>query len=376
MIPYIVVFCLVIIFTYISDKELKKNKKILGIFFIILSILIMSILAAIRNDDVGKDISAYVMPQFEWAKLFDFDKYITIGNVEYGFKVFVYVVTMLFGDYHWILFFLQLIVCTNIYIFAYRQRNDLSMSMVILIYLMLCYNDTLTMMRQYVALSFILLSIMFLLEKKYLKTLILFFIAVLFHTTAMVSIIIYILILMNKSNKITESSKKYLNILAIALFLVCLIFYRQIIYFLSYKLPILPTKFYAYFTSSYYLEESNISNFMLIFKLGCIFVEFIFMKFYKKSDKFFLILLLIDFGIYLISAKLTTISRLGYYFYYPSILYVMPQLKKILKKDRYNLISINLIFVVVLCVYWYYNFVLYNGGGTMPYASDILNNLV
>ena len=379
MVPYIIVFSITSFFTYLASRSLKENKKNKGIIYIILSILVLSVFVALRNDDIGKDIPVYVLPQYNWAKALDFLQYMNVGTMEYGYKVFVYIITLIFNDYHWILFFLEAIVCTNIYFFAYKQRNSLSIMVIIYLYLCLCYNDTFTMMRQYVAISFILLSIMYLLERKYINTFILFLLAISFHTTAIISVIIYIVILINNSRKLLGNSKKFLSIVTLMIFSICIVFYQEIIYFFTYTVQLFPSRIYSYFTSSYYTEEINISTFGLIFKLLCIFITMIYIKYNNKNTNkmIFFVLLLMDFEIYLISARLNPLLRLGYYFYYPSIFYILADIHTIIKKDKYNISAINLLLFVSLTFYWFYTFVLYgSGGNTVPYESTIINNLL
>ena len=72
--------CLILtpILTYIAQlffKTNEKKKRLLGIFFSILAILVPSIIAGARNLDVGRDIGMYVTPAINSAKNNTFNNY-------------------------------------------------------------------------------------------------------------------------------------------------------------------------------------------------------------------------------------------------------------------------------------------------------------
>lgn len=375
---YIITFLIVIFTTYKAEKLYKKRYKMRGTIYIFISILSMSILAAVRNNDIGKDIETYVIPTFNWALRFDFKEFMAIGNLENGYKLFVFIIANIFKDYHWILFFTQFIISVLIYIFAYKEKNKMSMWLVMIVFLLIMYNDTLTMMRQSIAVLLIILSYSSLKEKKYIKTIILYVSAILFHNTAIISILGYIFIIINYSSKIEKKSKRYISGIMLAICMVCLIFYQKILYIFTFNINILPIRFYAYFNTEYYTDNLIISKSTLLFKSVWILVASIYNRIVRKEQtpKLILIFLLIDLGMYLISFKLGPVMRLGYYFSYPALLYLIPQLTKMLKKDNYNKNCSYICIIILLFCFWYFNNVIHNeSGNTYPYKSDILLNL-
>lgn len=78
MLPYIIVFLLTILTTYLADKFFKRNHKILGWCFLGIGIFMLSFLAAVRDDRVGKDIVIYVKPPFAWSFLYSFQEYMNV----------------------------------------------------------------------------------------------------------------------------------------------------------------------------------------------------------------------------------------------------------------------------------------------------------
>ena len=377
MIPYIVVFTLTLLLTYYAEKYFKNNEIKKAVFLVSIAIFIMSFLAAIRDDNVGKDIITYVIPSFKWAQGMNFFEFMNTGNLEFGYMIFVYIITKLFNNYHFILFFLQMIVCVILFIYAYKQKDKMSMVWIVLTYLLLFYNDTFTMMRQSVAYSFILLSLIFLKQKKYFKTGIFYLLAISFHTTAFIAILLYALMILNYTDRISEKKKKKINITLVCLFFIGIFIYQPILYVFTNIIPILPNKFYAYLNSVYYLNEINISKSILLFKSIMITIVIYMKKVLKdKEMDLALILLLIDMSIYIMSFKLTPIMRLGFYFTYPVLINIIPRIPQVVKKNNWNKIYINIFVIIFLFTFWYFtNIIKYESGGTYPYTSKIFENI-
>ena len=378
MIPYLITFGATIILTYFAEILIKNKQKILAFLLIGLSIFILSFLAGVRNDEVGKDIGIYVTPAFEWAQELKFEDFIIKGDFEIGYKLFVYIFTQVFNNKHFILFAMQAIVSTAVYIFAYKNKEKVSMTLLILTFLMVFYNDTLTMMRQTIAMSFLLISIITFKEKKYIKTLILYVLAILFHNTSIIAILTYIIIAIDNTTKINKRSKFFINAMLLIGFYACAFLYQDILYMFTYDIPILPEKFYGYLSSSYYNQNGlSISKANLMFRAIWIFIAFCISQITKEQEtKTYLKFLCIELGLYFISFKLPPVMRLGYYFTYPALLSMIPRTDKIFKSEKYNKIGANTLIIVFLFVYWYFTFVMHgDAGGTYPYASDIINQL-
>ena len=299
MIPYLITFGITIVLTLLAEILIKNKQKLLGFIIIGLAIFVLSFLAGVRNDEVGKDIGVYVTPVFEWAQEMKFEDYIERGDIEKGYKIFVFAMTKIFNNYHVILFTMQAIIATAVYIFAYKNREKVSITLLILTYLLIFYNDTLTMMRQSIAMGFILISIITFKEKKYIKTTILYLLAIVFQNTAIIGILIYLIIAIDNTTKINKRSKFLLNSMIIIAFFTCVLLYQEILYIFTYDMPILPEKYFEYLSSSYYNESGiSISKSSLIFKGIWIFIAIYMSQLTKKQDiKTYTKFLAIDLGI-------------------------------------------------------------------------------
>lgn len=381
MMQYVIVFCVVLILTYFSERNIKKGRKFISYFSSFISIFILSFFAAVRDNNVGKDIMIYVLPVFRWAQEFHLQEFLNIGTIETGYMFFVYIITMIFNNYNFILFFLQFIVASAIFNYAYKNYKDTSMILIIFSYLMLFYVDSFTMMRQYVAMAFILISINYFKNGKYFRTIIMYLLAISFHNAAVVSALMYFVIAMN-SQKIFKNLNKCKKVLLFVVyvgFFVGICFYQKLIWILTYNIGILPSRYYEYILTTNDAGALSVSRSTLIFKCIWIIIGYYLTKFSKDdvSVKDAFTFLLFDFAIFIISFKLITLMRVGYYFSFVALLTIIPKASRIVKKDKDNQFLFGIILSIFLIYFWYFTFIK-NGqnGGTYPYTSQILENLL
>ena len=158
---YLLCFILTIVFTYFAEINFKKEKKGFAIIFSIIAIFIPTFICGIRSADVGRDIEIYVSPLLNSTKIMNFSEYINF-NIKYfelGYVFYVYIISKINSGLNFLLFFIQLIPCAATFIFAYNYRKQIPMWFVMTTYLLTWYLRSYTMMRQSIAVAFILLSI-------------------------------------------------------------------------------------------------------------------------------------------------------------------------------------------------------------------------
>lgn len=69
---------------------------------------------------------------------------------------------------------------------------------------------------------------------------------------------------------------------------------------------------------------------------------------------------------------MTNISRIGYYFFYPAILYLTPRFLDLFKKDRINRNMGMVMLTIILLAFWIYTYPIKKDCETYPYKSDII----
>ena len=81
--------------------------------------------------------------------------------------------------------------------------------------------------------------------------------------------------------------------------------------------------------------------------------------------------LIIDFILFNMKNTLLYTERLAYYFGYVYVLF-LPQIPKIICKNKSQKILINILLCTLLLIYWYYYFVMRLDCEIYPYTSSIL----
>ena len=192
---YILNFIICMLLSFISDVMFKKNKKKIGIIFVILIVLVMSTIAGVRSETVGTDIHNYVTSLFKYSYQLHvgiFDIYSKFG-VELGFTLLVFISSK-FGDLNLVLFFIQIAVVLPIVLYSYKMKEKVPISINIFIFLMTMYSYSFSMMRQSVAISIGLLSVYYFKNDDRKRGFLSIFIAYLFHRTSIILIVFYYLI--------------------------------------------------------------------------------------------------------------------------------------------------------------------------------------
>ena len=366
---YIICFIIALLFVYLAEKSIKAKKKKVGIILLATSLIVVCSIAGARSRDIGVDVNNY--PSTAYA-LFTQNglSYFEVFNrmeVEPLFLVLVDFSTI-FKDFHMTLFFLELACALPIYIYAYKRRNRYSITLIVFIFLITMYAKSFNLIRQFIAISIIILSTYYFENKRYLSTYILFITAILFHFSSIACVLIYIIMYLVKNDK----NKNIKRIFLLLMFVGLIVFSLGI----EQIAQLLPEKYSSYINSIYNVNEFSITS--LIKKLFWVIISGIVLwksssdeEKYKEQQVYFL-LFLIDVVMYLMSIKIGPFGRMGYYFLYVAYFGMIPEIKYIFKQKK---IAIGVI--ILILIYFWYNMTVvnYQADQTYPYESDIWNFL-
>ena len=197
----------------LDNKRLKKT----GVFYLIIAISVPCILAGIRGDSVGTDVLGYattIMDEANKVNTFQELNIIDRTYTEYGYRLLAFLISRLFSNLGWLLFFTELITIGSVAAALYLFRNDLPISMGMLFFMTCQYHYSFNAMRQMMAAALLLISFYFLINSKFVKYLIISIIAGSIHTFSLVvSVILFILWTLRKWYNTRQ--KKYFVIFAV-----------------------------------------------------------------------------------------------------------------------------------------------------------------
>lgn len=370
MIPYIVVFFIVISILYKQDfcKRDKIKTKL-----ILLSITILVLFAGLRSLGVGTDTLVYIEPYIQRAKyikniiqIFTYDNFL----LDKGY-LFLSYIGLFVTDKPWILLTLTHLIIISFTFLGLKELSCLykfKWWIFMFIYLFLFYNLSLNMLRQSCALSVLFFSFALAMNRKFYIAIILFLFAYTLHSSAILGLIpiaiYYICLIPNKTYRYV-----FLFSLLIVGFLIYSSFFEYLNNISSYSLI---NERYI----NAYGANSSIKGLNSLPKTDIINILFIYYILFLSRRKKLIDSVEFEFGLSVNSAYLlcfmlgtyvTFLIRVSYYFYLISffiVAYCMSN-SKFSKKVRYS-------YFTFLVLQWWYISIYLGANETYPYSSEIL----
>ena len=161
----------------------KRNRMTIRLFFWGLFILL-----ALRDITVGKDLSVYEVI-YRRCHVTSFEN---LPNMqwEFGYTVYNKIVSIVVNDFRWFLIITAAITLIPIYK-LYSKENKYSFLLIVLFINMPCFLMIFSGLRQAIAISIGIIVYMSLENKKYILSVLLIALAISFHVSAFVLILLY-----------------------------------------------------------------------------------------------------------------------------------------------------------------------------------------
>lgn len=362
MAVYLISFIITYFFT---DKATvcKKNK---GIFWICSSIAIAvpAFIAGVRDVTIGTDTINYIYI-FEQAcstnnlKHFLFDGLV---SVELGFSLYTYIISCITKDIYVFQFITHFIIIGLFYAAIMRFSNVLKPKYGILIFLLLCFNESLNITRQYLSLGFVLLALTYLIDGRKKLFYILISIAVVFHYSAALAVMYYPLNIASSKWSLEKHKTRYLILLAFSFVIIYAIFVFS------------PLQTYFMGTERYtgYFEKgkSGLSNSTLIVYVFMIIISYPILKIKEKKYDILYAGSVISLILLFASIFTSTLYRIALVFEIVFCLSIPIVLQsRQWEKRKYVLFGL-------LLFYWFFVVVIRGSYSTFPYQSVFLSQLL
>ena len=365
---YIIGFSASLLLLYVAGK--KEFKGQVGKICAFIAILIPCLIAALRSYNVGTDVEVYVRPLFYASNASEtFSNYIAISyslsgwdlnfvsNFEIGFTVLVFLVERIFGNFQILLFIIQALTVIPIYrgLRAFGKQQPVWMGMAV--YYLMFYNQSLNMMRQWIAMALLFYALHYLRDRKYGRYFLIWALAILFHKTALIGLAVFVVyILIAKENTYNKTIKTLLIAVVGMVSLMGLPIVAQLLSNLGFN-------YGGYITGTLRFMPNQ-----LLYRLPLMVLMIFQWRRMKKVDthaRFYLLMLVFD----VLASQLTSLyslaGRIGVYFSeyymlaYPAV-YVSSA-----RKDNKKLIGVAI--MAYLCIYWWYSYVYLGNSETVPY---------
>lgn len=183
MAPYLLILLFVMLWITLEKKSL--NRKAFWVPFISLSLF-----AGLRSDSVGSDSKNYTR---DFVNQLNIDYFEFRSENEIGFQLLNYMILSITKNYFW-LFLISAFIVVFIYLFFIKKYStDYFLSVVMFI----CfgfYTFFFNGLRQGLAMAIAVMATPFLVEKKFIKFILIISVASLFHRSALILILFYFIV--------------------------------------------------------------------------------------------------------------------------------------------------------------------------------------
>lgn len=337
-------------------------------------LLIPCLIAGLRADTVGTDVLVYALPLYDLAESstslsnyysahwWSVWRYMGPADYEVGFSLLIWLSSVIGSNFSSALFAIQAFTICPIYIalVKVRKSSSISISLGLLVYLLLYFNVSLNLMRQWIAMAFLLLAITYLQDRKQLHYLIWSIIAFLFHDSAiLVSFIVYVL----WRYVYSRNSGYYRRTLIAALIsLLVIVFGLRIVASLLSTFGF--TGYIQYIGAG---EVSVVPSQLFLLAPGVLLLLFFWKRYGNNKNQLYLLILSMIIGVF--ASQLGSItdqsSRLAQYFSYQAILAFPLAYSAISDRNQRRLFWT--VSVLYCGVYWVIVYVAMGANQTVPY---------
>lgn len=333
--------------------------------FSAIAIFIPCWLAGIRGESVGTDVMVYAVPQYNYAQCFSgFFTYVLFSDLEPLYSLLVFMCSKLGLGVTTLLFLSQLFVILPIYMVGVKNQKQLSLTFFMFIYYFLFYHLTLSIMRQTIACSLLLLAYIYYEEKQKSKYIPLSIFACLFHSSALIAVILFVTFDYANSGK--GSFLKKTGIVLVSGLLA--VNFQGVINIVINQLGLLPQEYYQRIIRG--MQDNTISIFEIL--LRGVFVAFplltiVIGKIKDTKLRNYSFVSIMGYGFSFFAFIAQYLVRFSYYFRFMFLLSLPMAVRKFTSKG-YQRFGVYLVLGVIVIIYWYIIYIGWGWYGTMPYV--------
>lgn len=368
---YYCIFSLSSCFIGISSLFNKQNNKLFKILFALIGIVILALVSGLRDYSIGTDTINYNL-FYNYANnavnLFQYCSSLKhISGVEYGFSFICYLIAKTGLSPHAFYFLCQFLISLNVFLALNLMSKKLSVVLGWMTYCFMFYTSSFNILRQMIALSFILLGIAYIYKNKEIKSLLLFTVACLFHSSSVISILIFI-----TGYCVTRFKNKKELAISIAVITILIFMLPKAIGILNMG-GLLSDKYSGYLVGNGKVPILLTGAIRLPMIL-CMFWCIIHNKGYnKRSDIFIYLLIIFELIMIPLQNISPAVARSLLVFGIAKILGYPLIVNNISNKLTLSKLIIQVLFIVYLGLIFYIQVILNNNGMVYPYIMGINN---
>lgn len=364
---YYIGFISAVFFLYCANCNISYGKytSITKVVFVFLSMMPLVILATFRDTSVGKDVAIYIKPLFELACWRDsYVDFMKVQSYEIIYATITYIVSTISHNINVLFGVFEIVMLIPTYYFIWHYKKYVSVPIVLLSFCFLFYAYTYNTVRQYMAMAMVMIAYTFLEHREYFKSYIFLILAIGFHTSAFVCLIIPLLHWLITGRKSFKYKRGLISLLTILVYVIA-INYNVIFRIVGTYLTFIPRR---YLSNMYMISGKMDLPYANIVVAGIAIIVSIIVCYKEKrdSDMWMLFMCLIAFSGNVIAIYATFVQRIMWYF---QIYYIvaMGRGSCVLKNSSAKKYIYDSWIIVVCFMYWIYTYVLGHAAEIYPY---------
>jgi len=374
MIAYLITFAISI--WGVWEADIWYDNKRLRLINSLVALLPPILLAGFRDSTVGYDVEFYILPVFnglissgqDLLEFFD-----SHSEFEKLYLFLNFLVAQVTDQYFVLLLIIHSLIIIPLYVAAMKWRNYLSPALFFFIFYMIFFQESLSIVRQGIAMSFSILALTYFLERKYYIYAFLMLIGFGFHNTAVIALSYPIIFLVVDRFSVKRHFVLYIGLLA--LFFLFVLNIESVIIWLVENDHI-DYKYLKYVVSDGTFEAVLGATNFVVKLVTILYIVYLFTKYIPNTMlKFFLVLAMLDLVFSLCALILQPLDRISLYFRIMSCIFIPYLLRNcpILYSRGAKQYQIPVVYLwgILLFVYWYYVYILGGYDSTSDYQ---LNN--
>ena len=370
---YIGVFAISTLLFKLADSVKKEQR----IYIDAVALILLCLLAGFRAESIGTDTRGYVQPMIKSAissdSIIDFFRHTwivdyikkSVSDYEIGFSLVVFLVSTIFKSVVMTQFVLELLIVLPIY-FALRIKEDVPIWFGMFVFMMLFYNGSMNLVRQSIAMAFMLLAVTYWMKNDKKKCLLFLICGIFFHTSAILGImIIFFYEFVGRERNVgIKTSSKMVNINYINMSIVIGV---GIIALIGIQFAIMIMEqfgFYKYV--GYILGNIEFMPNQVINILPPTVMLLLSLKYFKNHQKEWAFYLVMTAYV-IIAGQFTSVNPYGGRIRLYFMIFAIFAYPLICKYSKYKRIS-KIIMILYLIFYWWFYYVLTKSAETVPYS--------
>lgn len=330
-----------------SILKWKYSEKLANLIFLSLMLLVCLFAMGFRDTSVGVDTVSYKQ-FFDDYVHYDWNKILTekpTGNgdtVELGLKILMKLCADIYPNYYFYQFIFSSIYLLLIFNFIYKHTSNVVLAFAIFLGGGL-YMQTFNIARQMLAIAFTAYSMTYILDRKFIKALLLIWIAYLFHSSSVLALIMFVVYFISKN--------KYILMLTPLLLVIAVLSIEN--FLLPLLLNLFGDKYLGYAISDYSRPNKGILlKLIWLFNLIISVISLLYFK-EKSSLQFFGILSLGAVACYWIGLSINYADRVGLMFL-PAIMLMYDKVGSNINNKTIRFLFINGFTLFYISYFYYY----------------------